>query len=224
LNRLRPKRSPLQGIDMNKGWFRVLCVLGLILGAPATWAALQITAGPTLTMDPYGVTPLSGLVEVTTNIPSQATLEITDGIDSWRVRLPRFLTDPLGPAARPEAGPCLHRGRDPVRTGRGRRQQSPAGHHQPAADRFPNTYGARQRPDPHGTGLHPDRLLAARSGGHSPAVHDRSRRQRRSGLVHHTLPPDRSSTASQREPGSSGRKQHRRDGHARHGYQYNLHR
>ena len=48
---------------MSKGQFRSLCVLALILGAPATWAALEITAGPTLTMDPYGVTPLSGLVE-----------------------------------------------------------------------------------------------------------------------------------------------------------------
>lgn len=73
---------------MKTGPFRTFCILGLMLAAPATWASLEITVGPTLTMDPYGVTPLSGLVEVTTNIPSQATLEITDGIDSWRVRFP----------------------------------------------------------------------------------------------------------------------------------------
>lgn len=76
---------------MSKRRFGSLCVLILIVGTPASWAALEITAGPTLTMDPYGVTPLSGLVDVATNIPSQVTLEITDGIDSWRVRFPDSL-------------------------------------------------------------------------------------------------------------------------------------
>jgi arylsulfate sulfotransferase len=77
------------GIVMTKAHVRCLFFfLASILGAPAAWAAIEITTGPTLTMDPYGVAPLTALVEVTTNIPTEATLEITDGIDSWRVRFP----------------------------------------------------------------------------------------------------------------------------------------
>jgi len=76
---------------MSKGQFRIFCVLATVLSAPVSWAALEIVGAPTLTMDPNGVAPLSGLIEVATNIPSEATLEVTDGIDSWRVRFPDSL-------------------------------------------------------------------------------------------------------------------------------------
>jgi hypothetical protein len=55
---------------------------------PVAWAALEIVEGPMLTMDPNGVTPLAGLIKVRTNIKSRAALEITDGIESWRVTFP----------------------------------------------------------------------------------------------------------------------------------------
>lgn len=53
----------------------------------------QVTEGPTLTMDPNEVTPLAGLVDLTTDIPAQVTLVIGNSRDLWAVEFPDFQTE-----------------------------------------------------------------------------------------------------------------------------------
>ena len=64
---------------------RVILVLGIVLGSAVAARAVEILSGPTLTMDPNGTTPLSGVVELETDTPVQAELTITDGTDLWTV-------------------------------------------------------------------------------------------------------------------------------------------
>ena len=55
-----------------------------ILTSTFAWS-IEVTEGPGLTMNPNGVTPLAGVVELTTDVPTRVTLTISDGTDS-RVR------------------------------------------------------------------------------------------------------------------------------------------
>lgn len=53
----------------------------------------QVTKGPTLTMDPNEVTPLAGVVSLTTDIPAQVILVVSNGLDVWAVVFPDFQTE-----------------------------------------------------------------------------------------------------------------------------------
>jgi hypothetical protein len=64
-----------------------LCLLGLLLVSFAAHA-VEVLSGPTLTMDPNGLTPLAGVVELETDVAVAAQLTITDGLDLWTVRFP----------------------------------------------------------------------------------------------------------------------------------------
>jgi arylsulfate sulfotransferase len=66
-------------------------ILGISL-SPLSWSA-QITQEPTLTMDPNGVTPLAGVVQLTTDIPARVTLSITNGTESWTREFAQFETE-----------------------------------------------------------------------------------------------------------------------------------
>lgn len=58
-----------------------LFLVYLFLHSPA-WS-ITATVEPTLTMDPNGLTPLAGVVQLTTDVPSRITINISNGIDSW---------------------------------------------------------------------------------------------------------------------------------------------
>jgi arylsulfate sulfotransferase len=55
--------------------------------------SIEVTLGPSLTMDPNGVTPLAGVVELTTDVPTRVTLTISDGSDSWVREFAEFQTE-----------------------------------------------------------------------------------------------------------------------------------
>jgi arylsulfate sulfotransferase len=55
--------------------------------------SIEVTLGPRLTMDPNGVTPLAGVVELTTDVPTRVTLTISDGSDSRVREFAEFQTD-----------------------------------------------------------------------------------------------------------------------------------
>lgn len=70
----------------------VIAVLALSLMPTSSWA-VEVVAGPTLTMDPGGVTPLAGLITLRTDVPSRVTLSVTDGVERWGVDFPGLRTD-----------------------------------------------------------------------------------------------------------------------------------
>jgi arylsulfate sulfotransferase len=49
---------------------------------------VEVIEGPSLTMDPLGLTPLAGVVEFETNVPVGVFLRISDGIDTTLVGFP----------------------------------------------------------------------------------------------------------------------------------------
>lgn len=53
---------------------------------------ISFTAAPTVTLDPNGMTPLAGLVEFSTEIPTRATLTMRDANESWTVEFPGLST------------------------------------------------------------------------------------------------------------------------------------
>ena len=55
--------------------------------------SIEVTLEPSLTMDPNGVTPLAGVVQLTTDIPTRATLTISNGSDSWVREFAEFQTE-----------------------------------------------------------------------------------------------------------------------------------
>jgi hypothetical protein len=59
----------------------ILIILCSLIITPA-WS-LEIIGTPNLTMDPNGVTPLAGVVEFSTDLPSRVTLNISNGVDRW---------------------------------------------------------------------------------------------------------------------------------------------
>jgi hypothetical protein len=58
----------------------------------ATWS-LEATQGPTITMDPNGVTPLAGVVQLTTDVPVRVSIAVSNGIDSWTREFAEFQTE-----------------------------------------------------------------------------------------------------------------------------------
>jgi hypothetical protein len=70
--------------SVSRAFFLGIVVLGTTLG----FAQTEVLEGPTLTMDPTGWTPLAGAVEIRTADPVRVVLEISDGIETRRVRFP----------------------------------------------------------------------------------------------------------------------------------------
>lgn len=64
---------------------------GLLL-VPASWA-IDVVSGPTLHMNPGGLTPLAGVIELATDAPSRVTLVISDGHAKRSVQFPDFQTN-----------------------------------------------------------------------------------------------------------------------------------
>jgi hypothetical protein len=63
----------------------------LFTSTPAS--AVEALAGPTLSMNPNGVTPLAGVIRLTTDTPVRVTLGVSDGTESWGVEFPGFRVD-----------------------------------------------------------------------------------------------------------------------------------
>jgi len=70
---------------------RAILTLFIAVGSVVAARAVEIVSGPTLTMDPNGMTPLAGVVELETDTPVQAELTITDGIEQRTVTFPDAL-------------------------------------------------------------------------------------------------------------------------------------
>ena len=68
----------------------VLLLVGMLATSP-TWA-LEATVGPTLTMDPNGVTPLAGLIDLETDVPTRVTLTISGGAETRTIVFKAFQT------------------------------------------------------------------------------------------------------------------------------------
>ena len=65
-------------------------LVAALIGAASPVLAVQVTDGPTLTMNPNGVTPLAGKIDVTVDTPVRVTLRITDGTEAWAIQFPEF--------------------------------------------------------------------------------------------------------------------------------------
>jgi len=74
----------VEGISFVKLCSVFLLFLSGILISTFAWS-IEVTLGPNLTMDPNGVTPLAGVIELTTDVPTRVTLTISGASDS-RVR------------------------------------------------------------------------------------------------------------------------------------------
>ena len=92
--------SPFQNADSRivagMSFTRLCPVLLLFLSGmlKSTFAwSIEVTQGPGLTMDPNGITPLAGVVELTTDLPTRITLTISDGSDSWVREFAEFQTE-----------------------------------------------------------------------------------------------------------------------------------
>ena len=64
--------------------------VGMLLAAAPSWARDLLT-GPVLTMNPNGLTPLAGVVALTTNVPARVSLTISGGDETWGVEFTDFL-------------------------------------------------------------------------------------------------------------------------------------
>ena len=82
----------VEGIPFTKLRSVFLFVLSGMLISTFAWS-IEVTLGPSLTMDPNGVTPLAGVVELTTDVPTRVTLTISDGSDSWVREFAAFQTE-----------------------------------------------------------------------------------------------------------------------------------
>jgi arylsulfate sulfotransferase len=56
-------------------------------------SAFEVLSGPTLNMDPNGVTPLAGQIDLTTDVPTRVTLKVGNNLESWAIQFPDFETD-----------------------------------------------------------------------------------------------------------------------------------
>jgi len=70
-----------------------LAFLAAALLAPFPASALDAVSGPTLVMNPNGVTPLAGIIKVGTDVPTRVSLSISDGVEVWGVDFPDFSID-----------------------------------------------------------------------------------------------------------------------------------
>jgi arylsulfate sulfotransferase len=68
-----------------------LALFGTIISSFA-WS-VQITQGPTLTMNPNSITPLAGAVQLTTDVPARVTLSISNSTESWSREFAQFQTE-----------------------------------------------------------------------------------------------------------------------------------
>jgi arylsulfate sulfotransferase len=82
----------VEGIPFTKLLSVFLFFLSVMLISTFAWS-IEATLGPSLTMDPNGVTPLAGVVELTTDVSTRVTLTISDGSDSWVREFAEFQTE-----------------------------------------------------------------------------------------------------------------------------------
>jgi len=78
--------------SFSKLLFYFLLFFSSLLISPFAWS-IQVTSAPILTMDPNGVTPLAGVVQLTTDIPTRVTATISDGTSSRVTEFARYQTD-----------------------------------------------------------------------------------------------------------------------------------
>ncbi|MCU7923956.1 MAG: aryl-sulfate sulfotransferase [Candidatus Thiodiazotropha sp. (ex Dulcina madagascariensis)] len=71
--------------------FFIVALQGMLISTLA-WP-IEVTRGPSLTMNPNGVTPLAGVVQLATDVPARVTLTINDGPESWIKEFAEFQTD-----------------------------------------------------------------------------------------------------------------------------------
>jgi arylsulfate sulfotransferase len=67
---------------------RTVFIVAILLIPSFSVNAVEVLQGPTLTMDPFGLAPLAGVVELTTDVPVQVELMVNDGTDLWTVSFP----------------------------------------------------------------------------------------------------------------------------------------
>jgi arylsulfate sulfotransferase len=67
---------------------RALAVIVMLLIGGGASSATVVMTGPVLTMDPNGLTPLAGVITLTTDVPSRVALSISDGAEKWGVEFP----------------------------------------------------------------------------------------------------------------------------------------
>jgi hypothetical protein len=70
----------------------IVSYLILLLCSPSSWA-VTVTSGPTLTLNPNGLTPLAAVIDLKTNLPARATLEFNDGNESRIIEFAEYKTD-----------------------------------------------------------------------------------------------------------------------------------
>ena len=86
----------VEGIPFTKLRLVFLFFLSGMLISTFAWS-IEVTLGPDLTMDPNGVTPLAGVVQLTTDVPTRVTLTISNGSDSRVREFAEFQTDHYHP-------------------------------------------------------------------------------------------------------------------------------
>jgi hypothetical protein len=86
----------IEGIAFTKLRSVFLFFLSGMLISTVAWS-IEVTLGPDLTMDPNGVTPLAGVVQLTTDVPTRVTLTISNGSDSRVREFAEFQTDHYHP-------------------------------------------------------------------------------------------------------------------------------
>jgi arylsulfate sulfotransferase len=55
--------------------------------------SIEVIQDPSLTMDPNGLTPLAGVVQLTTDVPTRVTLSISNGLENWTKEFAEYQTD-----------------------------------------------------------------------------------------------------------------------------------
>jgi arylsulfate sulfotransferase len=82
----------IRRIDYIKHFIVIPFALTSMLLSQAAWS-LEVTQGPSIVMDPNGVTPLAGVVQLTTDVPSRTRIAVSNGIDSWTREFAEFETE-----------------------------------------------------------------------------------------------------------------------------------
>jgi len=83
---------PGSRLSIIKAFLLLAGYLLLLLGSSPAWT-LTVTSGPTLTMDPNGLTPLAGIIHLGTDRPARITLEVDTENDSRTIEFAEFATD-----------------------------------------------------------------------------------------------------------------------------------
>jgi arylsulfate sulfotransferase len=77
---------------MNRSGFGIAVVLASLSLAVIPASARDVLTGPTLAMNPNGVTPLAGVVSLTSSVPVRVGLAISGGGEAWAVEFSAYLT------------------------------------------------------------------------------------------------------------------------------------